>query len=63
VLTRQVQAIAGFRWGFTISGDDISLTRAAAVSTEAWDSHLDVLRTGYPEWTFDAGYLADGSSR
>jgi hypothetical protein len=25
---------------------------------EAWDGHLDLLRTSYPAWTFDAGYLA-----
>jgi hypothetical protein len=57
VLTRRVQAIAGFSWGFTITGEDIWLTQPATLEPNAWDSHLDVLRTGYPEWTFDAGYL------
>ena len=59
VLTRQVQAIAGFSWGFTITGEDIGITQPASVDSRAWDNHLDLLRTDYPEWTFDAGYLGD----
>jgi hypothetical protein len=57
VLTRQVQAIAGFSWGFRITGEDICFTPPATLEPHAWDSHLGVLRTGYPEWTFDAGFL------
>jgi hypothetical protein len=57
VLTRHVQAIAGFRWGFTITGADIGITPPATLEPLAWDNHLDLLRTSYPEWTFDAGYL------
>jgi hypothetical protein len=59
VLTRQVQAIAGFSWGFTIIGNDIGITQPATLDPQAWDSHLDLLRTDYREWTFDAGYLGD----
>src|SRR3984885_9840115 len=43
VLTRHVQAIAGFSWGFTISQQDISLAQPATLGSEAWDSHLDLL--------------------
>jgi hypothetical protein len=57
VLTRQVQAIAGFRWGFSIAGQDISFARPATLNPQAWDNHLDLLRNDYPEWTFDAGFL------
>jgi hypothetical protein len=57
VITRHVQAIAGFSWGFTITHGDITFGSPAALRTEAWDSHLDLLRTDYPEWTFDEGYL------
>jgi hypothetical protein len=41
----------------TITDDLIALSEPAALDSQAWDSHLDLLRTGYPEWTFDAGYL------
>jgi hypothetical protein len=57
VLTRHVQAIAGFSWGFTISQHDITFALPAAQGPEAWDSHLDLLRTDYPGWIFDRGYL------
>ena len=58
VLTRRVQAIAGFSWGFTITGQDFSFARPAALGSEAWDSHLGLLTTSYPDWTFDSGYLS-----
>jgi len=57
VITRHVQAITGFSWGFTISQHDISLAQPAMLGPEAWDSHLDLLRTDYPDWIFDTGYL------
>jgi len=57
VLTRHVQAIAGFSWGFTISQHDITPAPPAMLGPEAWDSHLDLLRTDYPDWIFDQVYL------
>jgi hypothetical protein len=57
VMTRHVQAITGFRWGFNITGGDISFAPPAVLPAEAWDSHLGLLRTDYLGWTFDAGYL------
>ena len=57
VLTRHVQAITGFSWGFTINEQDIAFAHPTALGPEAWESHLDMLRTGYPDWIFDSGYL------
>jgi hypothetical protein len=57
VLTRHVQAIAGFSWGFTIDHQAITFTRPAAVGPETWDSHLELLKTSYLAWSFDSGYL------
>ena len=57
VLTCRVQAIAGFSWGFTITGAAIGITPPAPLEPLVWDNHLDLLRTSYPAWTFDAGYL------
>jgi len=56
VLTPRVQAIAGFRWGFTVTGADITLAAPAALGPGDWDTHLGLLRAGYPGWTFDAGF-------
>lgn len=58
VLTRHVQAVAGFSWGFTINQQHITFTPPAALGPPTWDSHLSLLRTDYPSWTFDSGYLS-----
>ena len=54
VLTRRVQAVAGFSWGFTVVNQDITFARPAALEPQAWDSHLDLLAAAYPDWLFDA---------
>ena len=58
VLTRHVQAVTGFSWGFTVSQQDITFVPPAPLAPEAWGSHLTLLRTTYPEWLFDTGYLS-----
>ena len=57
VITPRVQAIAGFSWGFTIAGSQFTFAVPAPLGPAAWDSHLDLLRSSYPAWSFDAGYL------
>jgi hypothetical protein len=57
VLSRRVQAVAGFSWGFTIAADDITFVRAAPLGPGAWDGQLGLLRASYPSWTFDGGYV------
>lgn len=57
VLTRHVQAVAGFSWGFTINQRDIASTPPTALGPDTWDSHLDLLRATYPDWIFDSRYL------
>ena len=54
VLSRRVQAVAGFSWGFMIAGGDITFIRAAPLGPAAWDGHLGLLRASHPSWTFDA---------
>jgi hypothetical protein len=56
VITPHVQAIAGFSWGFTITGSEIAFAQPAVLGAAAWDSHLNLLRASYPAWVFDAGY-------
>ena len=56
VVTPQVQAIAGFRWGFTVTGAGIDFVPPMVLRSPAWDDHLDLLRASYPSWVFDAGY-------
>lgn len=56
VMTRHVQAITGFSWGFTVVGTGITLVPLGVLGSEVWDGHLDLLRASYAEWVFDAGY-------
>lgn len=58
VLSRRVQAVTGFSWGFTIAGGEISFVDAAQLGPAAWDGHLGLLRASYPSWTFDGGYAS-----
>jgi hypothetical protein len=58
VLSRRVQAVAGFGWGFTITGGDIAFVQAVALWPADWDDHLGLLRAAYPSWTFDDGYVS-----
>jgi hypothetical protein len=59
VLSRHVQAVAGFSWGFTIAGERVSFTPLETLEPAVWNGHLDLLRTSYPEWIFDSGYVSD----
>ena len=43
--------------GFTISDHHVTLALRAGLEPDTWDSHLDLLRTSYPDWIFDSGYL------
>jgi hypothetical protein len=58
VLSRRVQAVAGFSWGFTMAEGDIEFTRVTQLGPAAWDSHLSLLRARHPSWTFDGGYVS-----
>ena len=56
VLTRHVRAVAGFSWGFDISGGDITIAGPVPLEPTSWDEHLTFLTTSYPSWAFDPGY-------
>jgi hypothetical protein len=56
VLTPHVQAICGFSWGFEIEAAEIRIAKPQPLPESAWDAQLDLLRSSYPSWTFDAGY-------
>jgi hypothetical protein len=56
VLTPHVQAVCGFSWGFTVESTQIHFAEPEALTAQAWDAHLHLLRSSYPNWTFDEGY-------
>ncbi|MBI1377992.1 MAG: hypothetical protein GC157_11015 [Frankiales bacterium] len=52
----EVHALAGFAWGFDVSGSDIALVEPFAVGPEVWEGHLAALTAGYPAWRFQRGF-------
>lgn len=60
VISRHVQAVAGFSWGFTITDQNITFAPPAAAGAQTWDGHLDLLRTSYRDWVFDNGFHTYG---
>ena len=57
VLTRQVQAVTGFSWGFAVEGSTIRFSPLRALKSQHWDGQLALLRASYPGWRFEAGYV------
>lgn len=57
VLTPRVHAIAGFGWGFAITGGHLACTPPRRLGPQDWDYHLALLTASYPQWAFDTGYL------
>jgi len=57
VLSRRVEAVAGFSWGFKIADGDFTFISAAQLGPSAWDGQLGLLRASYPSWAFDEGYV------
>jgi hypothetical protein len=55
VISRRVQAIVGFSWGFTVSRGEIEFALLRVLGSPDWDGHLGLLGGGYSDWTFDRG--------
>ena len=56
VLSRTVQAVTGFGWGFARRGGRFTFASPAILDEQAWDRHLAVLRSEYPGWEFEPGF-------
>jgi hypothetical protein len=54
VITRRVQAVAGFSWGFDLAAGHIEPAPIVRLDGTAWDAVLGLLRQSYPSWAFDA---------
>lgn len=52
VMSRALAPVLGFSWGFTVAGDGITFSQPEALAPEAWSSHVRVLSSAYPDWTF-----------
>src|SRR6266545_2154851 len=49
---REVRALLGFSWGFTISSGQVAITPPAQLRSDDWQDHLPLLCSSHPAWTF-----------
>lgn len=49
---REVEAVLGFSWGFTMDAGDLELVGPRPLPRSAWSSHLALLSETYPGWQF-----------
>ena len=52
VMTRVVQPVCGFRWGYSTEGELTLALPLAEIEPAAWLDACTVLRERYPSWTF-----------
>jgi hypothetical protein len=52
VMTRQVEPLAAFAWGFRVVDAQIAIRDPEALALEAWEAHRALLAEHYPGWTF-----------
>jgi hypothetical protein len=51
-MTRTVQPIAGFSWGFDVKDGVIAHVAPEPLELSSWREHLGLLRSTYPSWIF-----------
>lgn len=54
--TREVHALAGFSWGFTINDGDTTIIGPSLLDAADWNQQLDLLHAEHPAWRFAAGF-------
>jgi hypothetical protein len=53
---REIHAVAGFAWGFTIAEGVPACTSPRALEPAEWNQHLGLLRAAHPAWRFAQGF-------
>jgi hypothetical protein len=53
VMSKSVRPVAAFSWGFSVAHETIEINPATTLDLTAWDEHLPLLRTSFPNWTFE----------
>jgi len=52
VMTRVVQPVCGFSWGYSTEGERTAALPLAQIDATLWLAACEVLRERYPSWTF-----------
>jgi hypothetical protein len=54
VISKAVQPVAAFTWGFAVTAEAIRIEPAAKLDLAVWKEHSALLSASFPGWTFDA---------
>ena len=57
VLSRIVNAITGFKWGYRIQRGQVAVLPLAIAKESDWDRNLNDLRGRYPTWEFGSSWI------
>jgi len=52
VMSKSVQPVAAFAWGFAVTHAEIDIAAPTPLGLAVWDEHLPILRTSFPGWSF-----------
>lgn len=52
VISRTVEAVAGFKWGYQLADGRPSSLPVEATSRSAWRAHIPMLQDSFPDWSF-----------
>jgi hypothetical protein len=54
--TREVRALAGFSWGFTVIDGVTAVIGPLSLGAADWNRHFDLLHSEHPAWRFTANF-------
>ena len=56
VLSREINAITGFRWGYTVRHGEVKVVPVALAHLSDWERNLPDLEKRHPTWTFGSSW-------
>src|SRR5258708_30810820 len=59
VMTRVVQPVCGFHWGYSTEGEQTAALPLAPLDPAAWPAACAILREQYPHWEFRDEWAAE----
>jgi hypothetical protein len=54
--TKEIRALAGFRWGFIITAQQVSINEPAELDRGSWNQHVSMMRSVYSNWRFNTDH-------
>lgn len=59
VMTRVVQPVCGFTWGYSTEGEETRALLLTRIDPAAWSAACAILRPRYPQWEFREEWVSE----